>query len=68
METVARWVELVDRSTGARIAIMFCQTEADAIRVDAALDALGPPDGGGKRTSVGIYQVAVDESFKRESE
>jgi hypothetical protein len=63
METVVRWVELVDRSTGASVGIAYCETEDDARRADAALDAMSPPDGAGKRTSVGIYEVALDESF-----
>lgn len=64
METVVRWVELVDRSTGASVGIAFCETEDDARRADAALDAMSPPDGVGRRTSVGIYEVALDESFE----
>jgi len=63
METVARWVELVDRATGASVGIAFCESEDDARRADAALDAMSPPDGVGRRTSVGIYEVALDESF-----
>ena len=63
METVVRWVELVDRSTGASVGIAFCRSEDDVRRADAALDAMSPPDGVGKRTSVGIYEVALDESF-----
>lgn len=63
METVVRWVELVDRTTGASVGIAFCKSEADAQRADAALDAMSPPDGVGRRTSVAIYEVALDESF-----
>jgi hypothetical protein len=63
METVVRWVELVDRSTGSSVGIAFCESEAAARRVDAALDAMSPPEGVGKRTFVGVYEVALDESF-----
>ena len=63
METVVRWVELVERSTGASVGIAFCESEDDRRRADAALDAMSPPDGVGRRTSVGIYEVALDESF-----
>jgi hypothetical protein len=63
METVVRWVELVDRSTGASVGIAFCESEDDVRRAHAALDAMSPPDGVGKRRSVGIYEVALDESF-----
>ena len=63
METVVRWVELVDRSTGSSVGIAFCESEDDAGRADAALEAMSPPGGVGKRTSVGIYEVALDQSF-----
>ena len=64
METVVRWVELIDRSTGASVGIAFCASEDDARRADAALDAMSPPGGVGRRTSVAIYEVALDESFE----
>lgn len=64
-ETVSRFVELVDRKTGTSLGISFCETEEDMRRADEALNAMSPPDdSGGRRTSVEIYEVALDESFR----
>ena len=63
METVRRFVELVDRKSGSVVGIAFCETEEDMRRADAALSSMSPPQDLGKRTSVDIYEVAVDESF-----
>ena len=64
METVTRFVELVDRRTGASAGISFCETEEDMRRADEALNAMSPEEGGGQRTGVEIYEVVVDESFR----
>src|SRR5262245_1712247 len=64
MDTVTRFVELVDRTSGASVGIVFCESEEDVRRADAALDSMSPPDSAGKRTSVDIYEVALDESFE----
>jgi hypothetical protein len=64
-ETVSRWVELVDRKTGTSLGISFCETEEEMRRADEALNQMSPPDdSGGRRTSVEIYEVALDESFR----
>jgi hypothetical protein len=63
METVTRFVELVNRTSGASVGIAFCKTEEDVRRADAALDSMSPPENVGKRTSVDIYEVVLDESF-----
>jgi hypothetical protein len=63
MDTVSRFLELVDRTSGASVGIAFCKTEEDVRRADAALDSMSPPDDVGKRTSVDIYEVLLDESF-----
>jgi hypothetical protein len=63
METVSRFVELVDRKTGASLAIAFTETEDEMRRADEALNAMSPPEGGPRRTGVEIYEVALDESF-----
>jgi len=64
MDTVTRFMELVDRKSGASVGIAFCDTEEDVRRADAALDSMSPPQDVGKRTSVDIYEVALDESFR----
>jgi hypothetical protein len=47
METVKRFMELVDRDTGTSLGITFCATEQDLERANAALDAMSPPEGTG---------------------
>jgi len=63
METVTRWIQLVDRDNGTAVGISFCKTEGDLHRADDALDAMSPNEGQGHRTSVGLYEVVLDESF-----
>jgi hypothetical protein len=63
METVQRFVQLVDRETGATIGMAYCRTEDDLRRADEALNAMSPGEGGGRRTGVELYEVALDEAF-----
>jgi len=64
METVARWVQLVNRESGNAIGIAFCASEADARRADETLNAMSPPDGAGRRVGPAeIYEIVLDESF-----
>ena len=64
MDTVTRFLELVDRSSGASLGIAFCETEEDVQRAHAALNEMSPPEGGPKRTSVDILEVVLDENFR----
>jgi hypothetical protein len=64
METVKRFVSLVDRDNGTAIGISFCESADDVRRADEALNTMLPPDGGGRRTTAGIYEVMIDESFQ----
>jgi hypothetical protein len=58
---VKRSLMLVDRQNGRGASVMFCEGEDDVRRVDEYMNAMsGPPSGGGTRTSVEIYEVAVD--------
>jgi hypothetical protein len=64
METVRRWVQLVDRENGTAVGIAFCASADDARRADETLDAMSPPDGAGRRSGPAeIYEVVLDESF-----
>lgn len=64
METVTRWVQLVDRNKGTAIGIAFSESEEDARRADEALNAMSPGEGQGGRTGAAeIYEVVLDESF-----
>jgi len=64
METVKRFLELVDRESGTSLGIIFCDTEEDLRRADEALNAMSPGEGQGRRTSVETYEVALDEMFR----
>jgi hypothetical protein len=64
METVTRWVQLLDRAEGTAIGIAFCDSEDDARRADEVLNAMSPGEGQGRRIGAAeIYEVALDESF-----
>ena len=64
METVTRWVQLVDREKGTAIGIAFCQSEDDVRRADEALNAMSPGEGQGRRIGAAeIYELVLDESF-----
>jgi hypothetical protein len=63
METVTRFLQLVDRKTGVSVGISFSASEEDMRRAHEALDAMSPEEGGGRRTSVEMYEVVLDESF-----
>ncbi len=59
-QLVTRSMMLVDRANGRGAGLFFCNTEDDLRKVDELLNAVTPPPGGGKRTSVQMYEVAVD--------
>ncbi|MDH4345192.1 MAG: hypothetical protein OEW31_02535 [Thermoleophilia bacterium] len=63
VESIVRYVQLVDRGSGTAYGIAFCESDDDAKRVHDALDAMSPSTGEGKRTAAGIFEVAVDQSF-----
>ena len=64
METVTRWVQLVDRDKGMAIGIAFCHSDDDVRRADQALNAMSPGEGQGRRIGASeIYEVVIDESF-----
>ena len=63
METVTRLLQFVDRESGAALGITFCATEDDLRRADAALNEMSPGEGEGRRTSVELYEVVLDETF-----
>jgi hypothetical protein len=63
MGTVRRVLQFVDRESGTAVGIVFCETEEDMRRADTALSEMSPGEGGGRRTSLEIYEVMLDESF-----
>ncbi len=58
---VKRAMMLVDRENGRGAGVIFCESEEDLRRVDAAMNEMNPPSGGGTRASVEMYEIAVDE-------
>ena len=64
METVTRWVQLVDRDKGTAVGIAFSASEENVRRADEALNAMSPGEGQGRRIGGSeIYEVVLDESF-----
>ena len=49
---------LVDRESGTTMDLALFDTEEDLHRADEALSAMSPGEGEGRRTSVGLYEVA----------
>ena len=60
-DAVKRAMMLVDRENSRGAGVIFCETEDDLRRVDQAMNEMSPPPGAGTRTSVEVYEVAVDE-------
>ena len=60
-DAVARAMMLVDRENNRGAGVIFCETEEDLRRVDQAMNEMNPPPGAGTRSSVEMYEVAVDE-------
>jgi hypothetical protein len=61
--SVRRVMSFADRETGATMDLTFTDSAADAQRVHEALDSLTPPEGSGRRTSVGTYELMLDEQL-----
>jgi hypothetical protein len=60
LEGVRRVMVLVNRDEGRVANLVFCETEAELAAADAALGGMDPGPGGGRRTSVEMYEVAID--------
>lgn len=60
-DAVKRSLMLIDRENGRGASVIFCDTAEDTDRVDQAMSQMSPPSGGGSRSSVEIYEVALDE-------
>jgi len=59
---VKRQLMLVDRENGRGAAVSFCETEDDLRKVDELMNSMSPPSGTGSRSSVELYEVAIDSS------
>ncbi len=62
LEAAKRFLMLVDRENGRGLGVMFFESEEDMRRGDEALNALNP-QGSARRTSVEMYEVAIDQQF-----
>lgn len=64
MDTVTRFLYVVDREQGTGVGISFTETEDDMRRADAAMNGMSPGDEDGRRTGPAeIYEVVLDESY-----
>ena len=52
---------LADREKGSSAMVAFTETEDEIRRLDEMFNQMSPGEGGGKRQSVDIYEVAIDE-------
>ncbi len=62
LEAAKRFVMLIDRQNGRGLGLSFFESEEDMRRGDEALNAMNP-EGSARRTSVEMYEVALDEEF-----
>ncbi len=65
LKSIRRTIVLADSEQGSSAMILFCDTEEDARGVDRLFDAMSPGEGGGKRQSADVYEVAIDQTFDR---
>jgi hypothetical protein len=65
LEDARRSMMLVDRQSGAGLGLTFFDTEDAMSRGDEALNQMTPPgDMSGRRTSVEMYEVAIDREWQ----
>jgi hypothetical protein len=60
---VRRVMSMVDRDAGVSLDLTFTDNAEDAQAVHEALDSLTPPEGSGRRTEFGIYEIMIDETL-----
>ena len=66
LEGVRRVMVLVDRGSGKVANVVLTDTDDDLRKADDALNRMSP-QGGGRRTSVELYEVAIDHDTSRMS-
>lgn len=57
---IKRSLMLVDREKGSGASVFFCETEDDLKKVDEYMNSMSPPGGSGTRSSVEMFEVALD--------
>jgi hypothetical protein len=65
LSSIKRTIVLADAEKGSSAMVLFCDTEEDARGVDRLFDAMSPGEGGGKRQSADVYEVAIDQTFSK---
>jgi hypothetical protein len=60
-KTIKRVLVLADLDKGSSAMVIFCDTEDDVRRMDEMFNQMSPGEGGGKRASVDVYEVAIDD-------
>src|SRR5215211_2706840 len=63
LKSIKRTLLLTDSKKGSSAMLLFCDTENDARGVDELFDAMSPGEGGGKRQTTDLYEVAIDQKF-----
>lgn len=64
LRSVKRVLTLIDRKGGKGLDLTFCETEDDLRAADEALNSMSPSSAtSGKRTSVEMYEVAIDQTM-----
>jgi hypothetical protein len=63
LKSIKRTMVLSDTASGRSAMVIFCDREEDVRGVDRLFDAMSPGEGGGKRQSADIYEVAIDAVF-----
>jgi hypothetical protein len=63
-QVTKRVLVLADREKGSSAMLVFVDSEEDARKIDEMFDQMSPStDGGGKRQSADVYEVAIDEQM-----
>ena len=63
LDGITRVLVMIDRDSGRNTSVMFCDTEEDLRKADEALNKM-TPEGGVQRSSVGLYEVAIDQEMR----
>lgn len=64
LRSVKRVMSVFDRASGTSLDLTFCDTEEDLRAADEALNSMSPPsDASGRRASVEMYEVGIDQSM-----
>ncbi len=57
---IKRALMLVDRENNRGASVTFCETEDDLRKVDTYMNSMSLPGGTGTRSSVDLFEVALD--------